>query len=160
MYDQSGIDISSQRPRFRAYRNARGGLQVEGRIYYRGPMQPRGSLPRVKLDLTADERLVHPPVDRAVAHPYSDRELYRGVDRCAAHPVRHSPCRDFTLVRLKKPPPDRPVGPWELHGERRSVTVHGPQPWTNRPRRPVNKAGASLRVGHKPGWVGSVNSSI
>ncbi len=72
MYDQSGIDISSQRPRFRAYRNARGGLQIEGRIYYRGPMQPRGSLPRVKLDLTADERMVHPPVDRAVAHPYSD----------------------------------------------------------------------------------------
>ncbi len=71
MYDQSGIDISSQRPRFRAYRNARGGLQIEGRIYYRGPMQPRGSLPRVKLDLTADERMV-PPVDRAVAHPYSD----------------------------------------------------------------------------------------
>ena len=72
MYDHSGIDISTQRPRFRAFRNPRGGLQIEGRVYYRGPMQPRGSLPRVKLDLTADERMVHPPVERAVAHPYSD----------------------------------------------------------------------------------------
>ena len=73
MYDHSGIDISTQKPRFRMFRNTRGGLQVEGRAYYRGPMQSRGSLPRVKLDLTADERMVHPPVERAVAHPYSDR---------------------------------------------------------------------------------------
>ena len=71
-YDQSGIDISTQHPRFRTYRNSRGGLQIEGRVYYRGPMQPRGSLPRVKLDLTADEKVVHRPVERAVAHPYSD----------------------------------------------------------------------------------------
>ena len=71
-YDQSGIDISTQQPRFRAYRNSRGGLQIEGRVYYRGPMQPRGSLPRVKLDLTADEKVVYRPVERAVAHPYSD----------------------------------------------------------------------------------------
>ena len=72
MYDHSGIDISTQQPRFRMFRNTRGGLQVEGRVYYRGPMQSRGSLPRIKLDLTADERMVHPPVERVVAHPYSD----------------------------------------------------------------------------------------
>ena len=42
-YDQSGIDISTQRPRFRAYRNPRGGLQIEGSVYYRGPMQPRAA---------------------------------------------------------------------------------------------------------------------
>lgn len=72
MYDHSGIDISTQRPRFRAFRSPRDGLQIEGRVYYRGPMQPRGSLPRVKLDLTADERMVHQPVTRTVAHPYSD----------------------------------------------------------------------------------------
>ena len=72
MYDHSGIDISAQSPRFRAYRNPRGGIQIEGRVYYRGPMQPRGSLPRVKLDLTADERMVHLPVERVVTHAYSD----------------------------------------------------------------------------------------
>ena len=72
IYDHSGIDISAQRPRFRVYHNPRGSLQIEGRVYYRGPMQPRGSLPRVKLDLTADEKIVHRPVERAVAHAYSD----------------------------------------------------------------------------------------
>ena len=72
VYDHSGIDISIQRPRFNAYRNPRGRLQIEGRVYYRGPMQQRGSLPRVKLDLTADEKMVHRPVARAVAHAYSD----------------------------------------------------------------------------------------
>ena len=73
MYDHSGIDIAAQSPRFTAYRNPRGGLQIEGRVYYRGPMQPRGSLPRIKLDLTADEKMVHTPVDRSVTHSYSDR---------------------------------------------------------------------------------------
>ena len=72
IYDHSGIDISTQTPRFRTYQNPRGSLQIEGRVYYRGPMQPRGSLPRIKLDLTADEKMVHRPVKRAVAHPYSD----------------------------------------------------------------------------------------
>lgn len=43
-----------------------------GRIGYRGPMQPRGDLPRIKLDLTIDEILVLEPVVRNVHHPYSD----------------------------------------------------------------------------------------
>lgn len=39
---------------------------------YRGPLQRRGNLPRIKLDLTADETLVADPVERQVHHPYSD----------------------------------------------------------------------------------------
>ena len=72
VYDQTGIEVPPDQPRFDVYRNRRGGLNVEGRVYYRGPLQPRGSLARVKLDLTADERLVHPPVQRPVTHPYTD----------------------------------------------------------------------------------------
>ena len=72
IYDHSGIDTSTQQSQFKVFRNPRGGLQIEGRVYYLGPMQPRGSPPRIKLDLTADERMVHPPVERAIAHPYSD----------------------------------------------------------------------------------------
>jgi predicted nucleotidyltransferase component of viral defense system len=41
-------------------------------VYYRGPIAPSGSLPRIKLDLTADEILVKTAVERVVAHPYSD----------------------------------------------------------------------------------------
>jgi hypothetical protein len=36
-------------------------------------LQPRGDLPRVKLDLTNDEILVLDPVNREAHHPYSDR---------------------------------------------------------------------------------------
>ena len=45
---------------------------MEGRIYYRGPRRPGGDLPRIKVDLTADEVLIHDPVHREVTHPYSD----------------------------------------------------------------------------------------
>ena len=72
IYDQTGIEVPAAEQRFDVYRNRRGGLNVEGRVYYRGPLLPRGSLPRVKIDLTTDERLVHPPVWRAVAHRYTD----------------------------------------------------------------------------------------
>ncbi|MHB1325887.1 MAG: nucleotidyl transferase AbiEii/AbiGii toxin family protein [Thermoleophilia bacterium] len=38
-----------------------------------GPLQRRGSLPRIKLDLTDDEILVMEPIAREVYHPYADR---------------------------------------------------------------------------------------
>lgn len=54
------------------YKNNRGGMSAQGRIGYRGPMQPGGDLPRIKLDLTLDEILVLDPTIRNVHHPYSD----------------------------------------------------------------------------------------
>jgi len=40
---------------------------------YRGPIAPRGGdPPRIKLDLTTDELLAMPPVERSVVHPFSD----------------------------------------------------------------------------------------
>jgi len=42
-------------------------------VSYRGPVSPRsGGLPRIKLDLTADEHLVLAPVRVPIFHPYSD----------------------------------------------------------------------------------------
>ncbi len=72
IYDHTGIEIPVDQLRFELYRNLRNALNCEGRVYYRGPLQPGGSLPRIKLDLTADERLVRPPDQRLVAHPYTD----------------------------------------------------------------------------------------
>jgi predicted nucleotidyltransferase component of viral defense system len=72
IYEQSGIEVPTDQIRFEVYRNNRGGLCAEGRIYYRGPLQPRGSLPRIKLDLTADEVLVLEPATQRVVHPYAD----------------------------------------------------------------------------------------
>jgi len=73
IYEKSGIEIPLDTVRFEVYENPRGRLSVEGRISYRGPMQQRGSLPRIKLDLTDDELLALDPVIREVHHPYSDR---------------------------------------------------------------------------------------
>jgi len=72
VYNETGIDIPQSLIRFDVYRNNRGFMSAQGRIGYRGPMQPRGDLPRIKLDLTTDEIVVLDPVIREVHHPYSD----------------------------------------------------------------------------------------
>jgi predicted nucleotidyltransferase component of viral defense system len=72
VYNEAGIGIPLDLIRFDVYQNNRGGMSAQGRIGYRGPMQPRGDLPRIKLDLTTDEVLVLDPVIRKVHHPYSD----------------------------------------------------------------------------------------
>jgi|GEM_PF-192546 len=73
VYDSTGLEIPKDLIKFEVYRNPRGKLSAEGKISYRGPMQQRGNLPCVKLDLTADEIIALPPVLREVQHPYSDR---------------------------------------------------------------------------------------
>ena len=73
VYDTTGIEIPQETIRFDVYENPRGKLSVQGRIGYRGPMQPRGDLPRIRLDVTDDEIMVLEPVSREVHHPYSDR---------------------------------------------------------------------------------------
>lgn len=72
VYNETGIEIPQDLIRFDVYRNNRGFMSAQGRIGYRGPLQPRGDLPRIKLDLTADEIVALAPIIRAVHHPYSD----------------------------------------------------------------------------------------
>lgn len=71
----AGLELPSERFRFEVYQNPRGRPSIEGRVYYRGPLpRPAGNLPRIKLDLTADEILVRPTVLRPVWHPYPDAD--------------------------------------------------------------------------------------
>jgi len=72
VYDAVGVEIPKDLIRFEVYQNNRGGMSAQGRIGYRGPLQPGGDLPRLKLDLTMDEILVLNPEIREVHHPYSD----------------------------------------------------------------------------------------
>lgn len=72
--EQSGLNIPADQLEFDIYENPRSRLNCEGKIAYRGPVSPTsGGWPKIKLDLTADERLVLPAVRREVFHPYSDR---------------------------------------------------------------------------------------
>jgi len=73
IYERCGIEMPPDAITFEIYANPRGKLSVQGRIGYRGPLQRRGSIPRIKLDLTDDERIVLDPIWREVHHPYSDR---------------------------------------------------------------------------------------
>ena len=61
---------------FDIHSNPRGRLACQGKVGYRGPVSPAssaGGWPKIKLDLSADEKLVLPAVRREVFHPYSDR---------------------------------------------------------------------------------------
>lgn len=74
IYEQSGIEIPSDRMKFEIYTNPRGVQSCQGRVYYKGPATYSGkhSMPRIKLDLTADEVVVEEPVSIPVRHNYSD----------------------------------------------------------------------------------------
>src|SRR5260370_681617 len=72
--DQSGLNIPADQLEFDIYDNPRGRPNCQGKIAYRGPVSPTsGGWPKIKLDLTADERLVPPSVRPEAFHPYSDR---------------------------------------------------------------------------------------
>lgn len=66
--DESGIDFAVREPRLRARPS---GTSTEGRLYYRGPRQSPVAA-SIKIDLSADEPVVRPPVLRPIAHPYPD----------------------------------------------------------------------------------------
>ncbi|MCB1512814.1 MAG: nucleotidyl transferase AbiEii/AbiGii toxin family protein, partial [Hyphomicrobiaceae bacterium] len=73
IYEQSGLTFPTDQQRFEILTNPRGNPSCQGRLSYRGPVSPTsGGLPRIKLDLTADERLVLNPVTVPIFHPYSD----------------------------------------------------------------------------------------
>lgn len=73
VYDQTGIEIPANMQEFDIYQNPRGHTVCQGKLGYRGPVSPPGkNAPRVKLDLTASERIVLPPIRVPVFHPYSD----------------------------------------------------------------------------------------
>jgi predicted nucleotidyltransferase component of viral defense system len=74
IYEQSGIEIAADRLRFEIYTNPRGVQSCQGRVYYKGPATYSGkhSMPKIKLDLSADEIVVDDPVTMPVRHDYTD----------------------------------------------------------------------------------------
>ena len=77
VHDASGIDFSARAP---ALRLRPDGLSTEGRVYYIGPRRTPAAA-RVKLDISANETVIRPPVLRGIAHPYPDGPLSSRV-RC------------------------------------------------------------------------------
>ncbi|MFH1428249.1 MAG: nucleotidyl transferase AbiEii/AbiGii toxin family protein [Candidatus Margulisiibacteriota bacterium] len=74
IYEQSGIQFPKETIRFEVFTNTRSTISVEGYVGYIGPLQRKTNIPRVKLDLTADEKVVEPAIQSPVHHPYTDNE--------------------------------------------------------------------------------------
>jgi predicted nucleotidyltransferase component of viral defense system len=73
IYERTGLEFPANLQDFEMLTNPRGNQSCQGKISYRGPVSSNtGGLPRVKLDLTADERVVLAPVRVPIFHPYSD----------------------------------------------------------------------------------------
>ena len=72
IYDESGIELPEAARAFEIYANPRGKTSAQGRVGYRGPMQRLGDVPRIRLDLTDDERVVRDGERKHVHHPYTD----------------------------------------------------------------------------------------
>lgn len=73
--EESGIELVMDGAGFRRRRNRRGNPTTQGRIAYRGPNTTRGTLPKVKFDLTSDEVLTSRSEPRPIGHQYSDQPL-------------------------------------------------------------------------------------
>lgn len=78
IHDASGIVFSTRPPVLRLRPD---GLSTEGRVYYIGPRQTPAPA-RVKLDISANETVVRPPVLRDIGHPYPDPLPGAGQVRC------------------------------------------------------------------------------
>lgn len=84
IYDATGIEMPPELLQFDVWDTPRGSRAGNGRISYRGPLVRGGDLPRIRLDLTADEVLVREPVMRPVGHPYTDAPSEGIEARCYA----------------------------------------------------------------------------
>jgi len=72
--DATGLALIVDNDSFRRKVNRRGKETTQGKMAYTGPTTHPG-LPKIKLDLTADEVLVRKPELRTIRHHYSDNPL-------------------------------------------------------------------------------------
>ncbi len=87
LYEASGIEIPKDRLVFDIYNNKRGHKSCEGRVYYQSYFSSgKRSIPKIKLDLTADEVLVMPPARQKVVHIYSDTPQDGIYINCYSYP--------------------------------------------------------------------------
>lgn len=78
----SGIEVPANTIAFDIFANPRGKTSAQGKVGYIGPLRIRGSVPRIKLDLSNDEALILKPQTQRVFHPYSDHPPERLTAYC------------------------------------------------------------------------------
>jgi predicted nucleotidyltransferase component of viral defense system len=81
LQEEAGVELVVDDTSFRSSQNRRGNPTGQGRLAYCGPNRPR-QLPKVKVDITADEVIVEEPEIRVIGHQYSDSPLPGEGVRC------------------------------------------------------------------------------
>lgn len=71
LLDRCGLEVVLDEKAFQRGTNSRGRATTQGKIAYRGP-RPNPQPPKVKIDITSDEVVVLPAVQRGILHPYTD----------------------------------------------------------------------------------------
>lgn len=90
--EQSGIQIPQSKIEIDIYKTPLGWDAVQAKLTYNGPLRRKTSFPRIKLDLTLNEKIVLEPEPRAIFHPYSDQP----------HPIIQALCYPFEELFAEK----------------------------------------------------------
>jgi len=77
LYDEIGLEIPLEGVVIDLYKNKQNNINAQVGLRYCGPLRPKSkrSWPKVKFDLSADERIVKTPEKRKIFHNYSDEPL-------------------------------------------------------------------------------------
>jgi len=77
LYEEIGLEIPLKGITIDLYKNKQNIINAEISLKYCGPLWPRSksSWPKVKFDLSADEKIVKTPEKRKIFHNYSDEPL-------------------------------------------------------------------------------------
>jgi len=120
LFIQSGIAFPEHLLQFRIFKNSLGSESCQGKLAYRGPVGPSTgyrSLPRLKIDLTFDEKVVLKPVFRNVCHEYSDGLSERSA---LCYPIEEAAAEKICALTQRSNPRDL----YDLINLLRSDEVH------------------------------------
>jgi len=80
LYEEIGLEVPLESIVIDLYKNKQNNINAQINLKYCGPLKPKSkrSWPKVKFDLTADEKIVKIPEKRKIFHNYSD-EPVKGI---------------------------------------------------------------------------------
>ena len=75
LYEEVDLEVPVEKIKIDEYKNSRDKICIQVSVRFQGPLRPKSKAcwPKVKFDLTADEKIVEVPESRLVFHSYSDK---------------------------------------------------------------------------------------
>jgi predicted nucleotidyltransferase component of viral defense system len=76
---KAGPDFEAAPAKLEIVNDEYGSEAFQVRLYYRGPLKWEGSPRSIRLDISRQEKVLLPPVRRALMHPYTDSDLLQSA---------------------------------------------------------------------------------